>query len=209
MTSGERRDPYVQLPAHRLDFEFKGRLLFCPIVIPIFKHHHFLTVTWILEQVADVSKKGWTDLSGLFGKSVSLYEDPNERDDEQRNGLSNSNSYTDYSSGSAGGYQQQTHRQHDSNSGSAFRQTSSGETNSLLNSSSSSTPSASPSSSKSKGRSRPAAVPAVTTTTSTGVSREEKTLLDLESEFNPGKGRKAKSGAKATLEDEFWAELEK
>ena len=166
-----------------------------------------------------MSKKGWTDLSGIFGKSVNLYEDPNES--SQTNGLSSSNSYTDYSSGlSAGGYQQEvSSRQtqdeafsrHKTQQQSRIKETpaqAASETNFLLSSSGTSvhSPSASPSSSKSKGKNGrkagdvPQSVPAV--------SREEKTLLDLESEFNPSKSSKGKSKPK-TIEDEFWADLEK
>jgi hypothetical protein len=208
--------------------------------------HHFL----LISQVADVSKKGWTDLSGIFGKSVSLYEDPNES--ILHNGLSNSNSYTDYSSGSSsgnsgsssggGGYQQQDHYQsRDEEHAFSSRQKSqsqtsrmnqrqdqgyqsggaSSETNSLLSTSSyssHSSPHASPSSSSSstktkvksssssanssnKSRSENVSVPK----SGIQVSREEKTLLDLESEFNPSKSKNKPK----TIEDEFWADLEK
>ena len=212
-----------------------------------------LTVVYSPSQVVDVSKKGWTDLSGIFGKSVSLYEDPNESASRSSsNGNINSgHAYYDYS-GAASGYQdfdavaaaaaatttsaamtssaassscssdqadtsretvsksprsgnkssqkQESRRKEDSNGssrGDSAKERRSEESSSLIAGSSS------PSS-----VTKQAKQPKEPVRMTTGVSREERMLLDLESDLKPDKGKGSKAKPK-TLEDDFWADLEK
>jgi hypothetical protein len=132
----------------------------------------------------------------MFSQKTNLYEDPNEH--LMNNGhrsMTSSATFSQFSSSAntSSGYQNQDHPIRESSpsgygSGSSYN--SQTESKTLLKSS--------PSTQRAK-------TPKKTMTTTSTVSREEKTLLDLEAEFNPSKSKPKKK----TLEDEFWAELEK
>ena len=144
--------------------------------------------------MADLGKKGFTDLSSMFSQKTNLYEDPNESLMGNGHGSSIASS-----SSFSNSYQTQDTDQFRDSSPSGYG---SGLTHNPISSESKAQMnSSSPSASRTKSSKKNSSV----TTTTSFVSREEKTLLDLEAEFNPSKN-KAK---KKTLEDEFWAELEK
>jgi len=138
--------------------------------------------------VADIGKKGFTDLSSIFTQKASMYEDPN-----QPNGMSSSATFSQFTTQSYNDDNGHSNPIRES-SPSGYGSGSSYHSKDRANVSSAS---------KAKGPRKASAT--ITTTTTSHVSREEKTLLDLEAEFNPSKSKPKKK----TLEDEFWAELEK
>ena len=136
----------------------------------------------------------------MFSQKTNLYEDSNEHLMSNGHGsMTSSATFSQFSSttsSGSSGYQSQDYPIRESSpsvygSGSSYN--SSVESKTLLKSSSS------PSTTRAKTSKK------ASTTTTSAVSREEKTLLDLEAEFNPSKSKPKTK----TLEDEFWADLEK
>lgn len=136
--------------------------------------------------MADVSKKGWSDLSSIFNQKASLYSDPNE----ESNHLNQSSSYSELGGGSYSSYQSSDGARGHS---SPIREEPE-EYDFLV---SNKKVEASPRATKSK-----ADVPVIS---NDRVSREEETLLNFESDLKPKKS--SSSRKKQTLEDEYWADL--
>ncbi|KAI1291089.1 ADP-ribosylation factor GTPase-activating protein 1 [Halotydeus destructor] len=158
-------------------------------------------VSNLSSKVVDVSKKGFGELSAMFGQKASLYEDPNEKDSISGNGYNSYSSSDNYSSSYNASSMETEHS--DFSNGSSSKKSTFQEEFTLTSPASSSATRKSPKVAKKRGE------PAGDLDgTGFGLSKEEKAMLNFEGDLKPKSKFSSKKEPTKTLEDEFWAALE-
>jgi hypothetical protein len=156
-------------------------------------------VTSFGSKVADASKRGWTDLSTMFGQKASMYHDPNDVNHSLNGGFNQGGGF--YDSGLGGSSSTQNNGYNSSSLNDFYSEEAVEEAPFATN--------LRPSSNNSSKRNSPkvsAKNSSLSKTSNSGLSREEKTLVELEGDIKPKKA--AKKPQPKSLEDEFWAQLE-